>query len=32
MAAAILHAQQLVFPFVELVVADGGDLEAHRGK
>ena len=32
MAAAVLHAQQLVLALVELVVADRGDLEAHLGE
>ena len=30
MAAAILHAQQLVAAFVEFVVADRGDLQPHH--
>ena len=30
MAAAVLHAQQLVLAFVEFVVADGGDLQPHQ--
>ena len=32
MAAAVLHAQKLGLALVELVVADGGDLEAHGGE
>jgi hypothetical protein len=30
MAAAILHPEQFVLAFVELVVADGGDLKPHH--
>jgi hypothetical protein len=30
MAATVLHAQQLLAPFVEFVIADRGDLKAHH--